>query len=77
MYYDCNLYLCTFLVSYTVILVVYDCCKWIVLYPHVNVQEGCCDFKVWENTKFLTNSIPCFNFTGADFELFSHVWDSL
>ena len=30
MYYDCNLYLFTFLVSYTVILVVYDCCKWFV-----------------------------------------------
>ena len=52
MYYDCNLYLFTFLVSYTVILVVYDCCRWFVLYPHVNVQRGSCHFKVWENIKF-------------------------
>ena len=46
MYYDCNLYLFTFLVSYTVILVVYDCCEWFVLYPHISVQRGSCHFKV-------------------------------
>ena len=46
MYYVCNLYLFfTCLVSYTVILVVYDYCKWFVFYPHVNVQTGSCDFK--------------------------------
>ena len=71
MYYDCNLYLFTFLVSYNVILVAYDCVNG---FSCVLIQRESCHFKVggilnFKPIRFLVLILQ------VQTELFSHVWD--